>query len=154
MFDPYIEILIEINPIKLNKTGGKTGRNETNNTPPLSCRRQITLSQIEEVCPITKSKPDLHNINAHIKFGENPLWFTQVISLIRKYQCVAGEICRLAIPKQNSIISIHESPLIFTQVIVPKQTLAKIYRSAIPNQIVIILMLIPGFVKIHWYLLK
>ena len=27
-------------------------------------------------------KPDLHNINAHTKFGENPLMFTQVI--IRK----------------------------------------------------------------------
>ena len=32
--------------------------------------------------PISNPKPDLHNINAHIKFGENPLMFTQVI--IRK----------------------------------------------------------------------
>ena len=29
--------------------------------------------------PISNPKPDLHNINAHIKFGENPLMFTQVI---------------------------------------------------------------------------
>ena len=32
--------------------------------------------------PISNPKPDLHNINAHTKFGENPLTFTQVI--IRK----------------------------------------------------------------------
>ena len=29
--------------------------------------------------PISNPKPDLHNINAHTKFGENPLIFTQVI---------------------------------------------------------------------------
>ena len=29
--------------------------------------------------PISNSKPDLHNINAHTKFGENPLKFTQII---------------------------------------------------------------------------
>ena len=28
--------------------------------------------------PISNPKPDLHNINAHTKFGENPLMFTQV----------------------------------------------------------------------------
>ena len=28
---------------------------------------------------ISNPKPDLHNINAHTKFGENPLMFTQVI---------------------------------------------------------------------------
>ena len=32
--------------------------------------------------PISNFKPDLHNINVHTKFGENPLMFTQVI--IRK----------------------------------------------------------------------
>ena len=31
---------------------------------------------------ISNPKPDVHNINAHTKFGENPLMFTQVI--IRK----------------------------------------------------------------------
>ena len=29
--------------------------------------------------PISNPKPDLYNINAHTKFGENPLMFTQVI---------------------------------------------------------------------------
>ena len=32
--------------------------------------------------PISNPKPDLHNINAYTKFGENPLMFTRVI--IRK----------------------------------------------------------------------
>ena len=32
--------------------------------------------------PISYPKPDLHNSNAHTKFGVNPLMFTQVI--IRK----------------------------------------------------------------------
>ena len=34
--------------------------------------------------PISKSKPDLHNINTHTKFKENPLMFTQVIIRKRK----------------------------------------------------------------------
>ena len=34
--------------------------------------------------PISIPKPDLHNTNAHTKFGENPLMFTQVI--IRKWK--------------------------------------------------------------------
>ena len=34
--------------------------------------------------PISIPKPDLHNINAHTKFGENPLMFTQVIIWKRK----------------------------------------------------------------------
>ena len=34
--------------------------------------------------PISNPKPDLHNINAHTKFGENPLMFTQVIIWKRK----------------------------------------------------------------------
>ena len=37
-------------------------------------------------------KADLLNINAHIKFGENPLSFTQVIVLNVKYRCVAGRL--------------------------------------------------------------
>ena len=35
--------------------------------------------------PISNPKPDLHNINAHTKFGENPLLFTEVIVRKRKY---------------------------------------------------------------------
>ena len=34
--------------------------------------------------PVSNPKPDLHNINAHTKFGENPLMFTQVIIWKRK----------------------------------------------------------------------
>ena len=34
--------------------------------------------------PISNPKPDIHNINAHTKFGENPLMFTQVIIRKRK----------------------------------------------------------------------
>ena len=99
-----------------------------------ACLRQITLSKIDEICPlaisnqlstismhipslvkipcyllkllsgnenmgmsradnsiknwrnlpISNPKPDLHNINAHTKFGENPLKFTQVIIQKRK----------------------------------------------------------------------
>ena len=30
--------------------------------------------------PISNPKPDLHNINAHTKFGENPLVFTKLLS--------------------------------------------------------------------------
>ena len=29
--------------------------------------------------PISNPKPDLHNINAHTKFGQDPFMFTQVI---------------------------------------------------------------------------
>ena len=35
--------------------------------------------KIRRNLPISNPKPDLHNINAHTKFGENPLVFTQVI---------------------------------------------------------------------------
>ena len=31
--------------------------------------------------PINNPKPDIYNINAYTKFGENPLTFTQVIIL-------------------------------------------------------------------------
>ena len=40
--------------------------------------------------PISNPKPDLHNINAHTKFGENPLMFTQAIIWKQKYGCVLG----------------------------------------------------------------
>ena len=34
--------------------------------------------------PFSNPKPDIYNINAHTKFGENPLMFTQVIIRKRK----------------------------------------------------------------------
>ena len=40
--------------------------------------------------PISNPKPDLKNINAHTKFGENPLIFTKVIVRKWKYWPVAG----------------------------------------------------------------
>ena len=40
--------------------------------------------------PISNPKPDLLNVNAYSKFGENPLLFTQVIVWKRKYGRVLG----------------------------------------------------------------
>ena len=49
-----------------------------------TCRGQKTVKNWRKLA-IINPKPDLHNINAHIKFGENPLTFTQVI--VRKRKC-------------------------------------------------------------------
>ena len=40
--------------------------------------------------PISSPKPDLLNVNAYSKFGENPLLFTQVIVRKRDYGRVSG----------------------------------------------------------------
>ena len=40
--------------------------------------------------PISNPKPDLLNVNAYSKFGENPLLFTQVIVRKRIYGRVLG----------------------------------------------------------------
>ena len=40
--------------------------------------------------PISNPKPDLLNVNAYSKFGENPLLFTKVIVRKRKYGRVSG----------------------------------------------------------------
>ena len=40
--------------------------------------------------PISNPKPDLLNVNAYGKFGENLLLFTQVIVQKRKYGPVSG----------------------------------------------------------------
>ena len=40
--------------------------------------------------PISNLKADVRNINAHTKFGENPLIFTKVIVQKWKYGSVAG----------------------------------------------------------------
>ena len=40
--------------------------------------------------PINNPKPDLLNVNAYNKFGENPLLFTQVIVRKWKYGHVSG----------------------------------------------------------------
>ena len=44
--------------------------------------------------PISNPNPDLHNINAHTMFGENPLLFTQVIVRKQKYWGVSGRQLR------------------------------------------------------------
>ena len=43
-----------------------------------------------QILPISNPKPDLHNINAHTKFGENLLIFIQVIVKKLKYGDVSG----------------------------------------------------------------
>ena len=53
------------------------------------CCGQIILSKKDEM-PISNSEPDLNNINAHTKFGENPLTFTQVIIRKWKYGRIMG----------------------------------------------------------------
>ena len=40
--------------------------------------------------PISNPKPDLVNVNAYSKFGENPLLFTQVMVQKRKYGRILG----------------------------------------------------------------
>ena len=50
------------------------------NTPQFG---QITVKIWRNV-PISNPKPDLYNINAHTKIGENPLMFTLVIIRKRK----------------------------------------------------------------------
>ena len=47
--------------------------------------RQITI-KIGQNLAISNPEPDLHNINAHIKFGENPLRFTDFIVQKQKYE--------------------------------------------------------------------
>ena len=46
--------------------------------------------KIGQNLPISNPKPDLLNVNAYNKFGENPLLFTQVIVRKQKYGCVLG----------------------------------------------------------------
>ena len=77
--------------------------------------------------PISNPKPDVHNINAHTKFGENPLMFTCYHLGTKIWAC-------------------------FGQITVSK--IDEIRPLAIPNQISTISMHIPSLVKIHWCLLK
>ena len=127
--------------------------------------------------PMSNSKPNLHNTNAHIKFGENH-WDLLVIVLKIKYRCVVGrslpkidEICPSLIPNQISTISMHISSLVKIQWYLLKFclemkiqkcdghiTLSKIdeiCRLAIPNQSPQYQhTLTASLVKIHWHLLK
>ena len=72
--------------------------------------------------PFSNPKPDLFNVNAYSKFGENLLLFTQVKSPETKIWVCLGhitpskidEICPLAIPNQISTISMHIPSLVKT----------------------------------------
>ena len=60
------------------------------NMLPLSCRGQITQSNIDKICPLAIPNQISLNINACTKFGQNSLTFTQVIGRKRKYGHVSG----------------------------------------------------------------
>ena len=52
--------------------------------------RADNFIKIWQNLPISNPKPDLLNVNAYSKFGENPLLFTQVIIRKWKYGRVSG----------------------------------------------------------------
>ena len=93
-----------------------------------TCLGQVNSVKIRRNLPISNPKPDLLNVNAYSKFGENPLLFTRSYSPEMKIWACLGqitpskieEICPLAIPNQISTTSLH----------------------------------VPSLVKIHWCLLK
>ena len=121
--------------------------------------------------PMRKSKADLHNMNVHIKFGENTLRFIQVIVLKVKIWMYCGQItlskidkiCLIAIPNQISTISMcipnlvkihrHLLKLSSRNENMDVSNISEILPSPIPNQISTISMHTPSLVKIHWYLL-
>ena len=87
-------------------------------TRPLLCRGQEIVKNRWNLS-ISNPKPDLHNINAHIRFGENPFRFTQeLLSWNEKDESRADNSvknwknCPLAIPNKISIISMHISSLL------------------------------------------
>ena len=97
----------------------------------MDCHGQIIVQNWWNL-PISYPQPVLYNSNAHTKFGENPLIFTQVIiwiwnidKLLQITLSKIDEICPLAIPEDLYNINAHtkfgENPLIFTQVIVRKR---------------------------------
>ena len=45
----------------------------------MSMSQADNIKNLTKLIPISNPKPDLYNINAHTKFGENTLMFTQVI---------------------------------------------------------------------------
>ena len=65
--------------------------------------------KISRNLPISNPKPDLNNINAHTKFGENPLMFTQVIIRKRKTdgRCTDGQTDGHTDVQRETIIPRH-----------------------------------------------
>ena len=75
--------------------------------------------------PSSNFKPDLHNINAYTKFGENPLLFTRYNAETKIWACLAGNSVKnwrnlpISNPKPdlyniNAHTKIGENPLLFT----------------------------------------
>ena len=62
---------------------------------------------------ISNPKPDLHNINVHTKFGENPLMFTQVIIWKRKTDGLSDNQRETIIPR-NYCVAGYKNLMIFT----------------------------------------
>ena len=97
------------------------------NTPPLSCRGQITLSNTDQICssaiPNQISLPSMH-VPSLVKI----LWYLHKLSSGNENMGVSWA--------DNSVKIWRNFPL------------------AIPNQISTISMPIPSLVKIHWCLLK
>ena len=102
---------------KKNKKKKKKKKKKTRNdiTPALPYCRQITVKNRQNL-QINNPKADVHKINAHSKFGENPLLFNQAIVRKRKKkltfrgqitQTKIDEICPLAIQNQISTILIY-----------------------------------------------
>ena len=56
---------------------------------------------------ISNPKPDLHNMNAYTKFGENPLIYTEVI--IRKRKC--GRVGQITLSKTEKSAHRQTGPL-------------------------------------------
>ena len=67
----YIASLVKI-PCYLLKLSSWNEKN-------MGVSREDNSVKIWRNLPISNPKPDIHNTNAHTKFGENPLMFTQVI---------------------------------------------------------------------------
>ena len=64
-----------------------------NTTLPLPYPEQITVKNSSSL-PISIPKADLYNVNAHSKFGENPLIFTQVIVWKQKIKMCLADNCQ------------------------------------------------------------
>ena len=149
------------------------------NTQSLSCQRQITLSNIDEICPLAipnqTSLISMHVLSLvkipwhllKLSSGNKNMGMSQADNSIKIWQNLP-----ISNPKPISTISMHIPSLVKIHWCLLKLssvngnknmgmsrqiTLSKFYeicRLAIPNQISTISMHIPNLVKIHWCLLK
>ena len=98
-----------------------------------NCTKWMKFAQI------SSPKADVHNSNAHTKFGENPLMFSKVIIQKSIYRRVVGR----NLPIRNPIADLHninahtkfcENPLTITQVIIRKQKYGHMYDKWMDRQ--------------------